>query len=207
MDQNLIKWHAARQDRFKLVPEFRERIDYLVVATCKMGLELRLGTGLRHPQFQADMWCSSRTAHVIQRRIDLLTKAGAPTLASLLSTHLAGSVPYETTEHLPGQSWHQWGMAADLYFIAGNTAQWSGSLFRAISTLIKSADLIHQTNHETLTGKPHHVQLHRHSSAFDSRQFLEGWADAESRLLHAFGIPTIEPTDIEEQAWHLKDTK
>lgn len=192
MDPNWAKWHEARQDKRNLVPEFSSRVDHLIASARKIGVELRLGTGLRHPQFQADMWCSSRTVHVIQRRIDLLTKAGAPTLASMLSTHLAGSVPYETTEHLPGQSWHQWGMAADLYFVAGNTAQWTGPLFRMISSLINAADLIHYTNHETLFGKPHHVQLNRHVSAFDSRQFLEGWADAESRLLRAFRITKLE---------------
>lgn len=187
-----VKWHQARQDKFKLVPEFRQRIDHLVHSARKIGVELRLGTGLRHPQFQADMWCSSRTEHVIRRRIDLLTKAGAPTLASMLSTHLAGSSPCEITDHLPGQSWHQWGMAADLYFVAGNTAQWNGPLFRMIGSLINSADLIHYTNLDILMGRPNHVQLTRHLSAFDSRRFIDGWAEAESRLLETFCIPKIE---------------
>lgn len=135
------------------------------------------------------MWCSSRTAHVIQRRIDLITKAGAPTLASLLSVDLAGSIPYETTEHLPGQSWHQWGLAADLYFVAGNMAQWTGPLFRTLGPIIKSADLVHYTNNDLLFGKPHHVQLNKHLSAFDSRMFLESWSDAEDKLLQTFRIP------------------
>jgi hypothetical protein len=93
-------------------------------------------------------------------------------------------------------------MAADLYFVAGNTAQWSGQLFRMIGTLIKAADLIHYSNHDVLLGRPHHVQLHRHLSAFDNRMFLGSWAEAESRLLQTFSIPPIEPTDAEEQAWH-----
>lgn len=70
---------------------------------------------LRSPFEQAKLWRQSRPTHQIVATIANLKEKGAPFLAHCLESVGPSSGPWATNA-FPGKSWHQWGLAADLYW-------------------------------------------------------------------------------------------
>ena len=95
-----------------LQPEFRENIVKWLEVIGKSNFDVRVANTIRGPAAQAKLYCSSRTADEIVLQRELIKNAGAPTLASLLNPDWA--MKNQTlTLSLPGNSFHQWGLALD----------------------------------------------------------------------------------------------
>lgn len=100
-------------------------------------------------------------------------------LASLLRTDKACRGP-RVTGNLPGNSFHQWGEAADVcVVIGGKLAYWGGSAMRKV---IEARDRVglHGDGVGANTG---HVQLSDKMSPMDDREFVSSWADVETAML------------------------
>lgn len=99
-----------------------------VLAVCnKKGHPMRPFFTLRDVWTQARLWRQSRPTHEIQKAIQKLKQEGAPFLAYVLDA-VGPQHGRWATNALPGQSWHQWGLAVDCYALGLNgRAAWSAS--------------------------------------------------------------------------------
>lgn len=94
------------------MPEFRDGIDRLITLCSNSGLVVRLSSGLRTPLEQAALWRKGRAIEVIQQKICWLRDKDCDYLANCLLA--VGPQDGEwVTNALPGDSWHNWGEAAD----------------------------------------------------------------------------------------------
>jgi peptidoglycan LD-endopeptidase CwlK len=111
-------------DTSLLVPEFKDKLNSLLVV-CQGGrVEMRPYFGLRTPFEQAKLWRQSRTAEEIARKIASLRAEGAPFLAHCIdSVGPQNGAP--VTNAIPGLSWHQWGEAVDCVWIVAGKTEWS----------------------------------------------------------------------------------
>lgn len=125
----LIKAARAKaqsdRDLNALDPEFKTAVK-LVLARCETrGFIFRPFYTLRSPWKQARLWRQSRPTAEIQTAIQKLKQEGAPFLAHVLKA-VGPQVGRWATNALPGQSWHQWGLAVDCFLATPNgRAIWS----------------------------------------------------------------------------------
>lgn len=102
-----------------LDPNFADKICTLLEALINEGVVIRPYSGLRSPLEQAVLWCQSRTpleAELIARKLD---EEKAPYLASVLRRAAIIAVPGRwATNNLPGQSWHNFGLALDSHVVS-----------------------------------------------------------------------------------------
>ena len=82
---------------------------------------------LRDPWEQAKFWRQSRSTTRIEINIRRLAEAGAPWLAEVLGDVGPCNGP-PVTGALPGESWHQWGEAADWYWHFEGEAIWDAEV-------------------------------------------------------------------------------
>lgn len=108
-----------------LEPEFRDKIN-LVLEDCKRkGFELRPFFTIRDVLEQARLWRQSRPLTEIERVVRKLRREGASFIADAVE-QVGPQHGRWATNNLPGQSWHQWGLAIDCYVIAdGGHSVWS----------------------------------------------------------------------------------
>ncbi len=109
-----------------LNPDFRRRLEALLNALHDRHIDLRVSTALRTPQEQARLWRQSRSAAEIVAAIAHLKSGGAHFMADTLAAAGRCSGP-PVTKSLPGLSWHQWGEAADCFWLVDGAAEWSTS--------------------------------------------------------------------------------
>lgn len=95
-----------------LFPEFRAKVEKLINLCSNEGLVVRVVSGLRTPLEQAILWRFGRSMDVIIDKIQQLKDINCSYLASCIN--MAGPQYGEwKTNALPGQSWHNWGLAVD----------------------------------------------------------------------------------------------
>jgi len=96
-----------------LVPEFREKVEQLLLNCKKLDLDFRPSEGLRSPFVQARYWRRSNVAEKVNAEIASLKSAGANYLAFCLESVGPQPTGAWLTNAIPGYSWHQWGEAVD----------------------------------------------------------------------------------------------
>jgi peptidoglycan LD-endopeptidase CwlK len=111
-------------DLSALLPAFRIRVEDLVSACRRRGVEMRPYMALRDPFEQARLWRQSRAREEIEVKIAELRSGGAPFLAHCIETAGDRNGP-KVTHAIPGLSWHQWGEAIDSFWFVGGQAEWS----------------------------------------------------------------------------------
>jgi peptidoglycan LD-endopeptidase CwlK len=95
------------------------------------GIDMRPYCTIRTPWEQAIAWRQSRSTARIVDRIRMLRDLGAPWLADVLESVGPHNGP-PITGALPGESWHQWGLAADWYWHYEGDAIWDADDFRMV---------------------------------------------------------------------------
>ena len=176
-------WATHRGLEF-LDPKFEELLCELTEELLKKKLKLVVGAGLRGPAAQARIWCASRTASEVESRRTQLVAAGATKLASLLLTEWSAFGPVATC-HLPGNSWHQWGMAADVAVDVGGVLVWSGSTMRDVGVVAECIGLRHfamRTSWEA-GGSRCHVQFPTSETPLNTQRFCPTWKQLEEEML------------------------
>ena len=107
---------------FGLDPAFASNLETLLSHCRSGGFEFRVAQGLRSPQKQAQYYCqwNQRSAADIDRAAQGLRDKGAPWIAAVLAAFR--DTPRQAdweTDAMPGEGWHQWGLAADCYCYSG----------------------------------------------------------------------------------------
>ena len=88
----------------------------------------------------------------------------APFIASFIRPEWSGLGPQETLE-LPGNSWHQWGTAVDVFAAVGASASWRGQLNLRVLYIAKGIGLRSIVWGVAGMGpKPYHLQLSQFAS-------------------------------------------
>lgn len=107
--------------------DFKAKVK-IVLARCEQrGYIFRPYATLRSPWEQAKLWRQSRPTEEIQRAIKKLQVNGAKYLAFVLQS-VGPQYGRWATNALPGQSWHNWGLAVDCFLLsADGRAIWSSS--------------------------------------------------------------------------------
>lgn len=109
-----------------LNPDFARKLESLQKQIQQAGIDMQLSAALRPPAEQARLWRQSRSPAEIRAGIAHLKSAGAYYLSDLLENATAKPGP-QVTRSLPGLSWHQWGEAADLFWLVDGKAEWSAT--------------------------------------------------------------------------------
>jgi len=124
-----------------LKPAFRVLLNPLIAIMGNQGFEPRITWTIRTPVEQAKLWRQGRPLSVIKAKIQELDKEGADYLAHCL--HVAGPQmgKDKVTNALPGQSWHQFGEAADMALFENGKLIKDGG-HNAYLTLAKEAWLL-----------------------------------------------------------------
>ena len=169
-----------------LESDFRHKLNDMLRLASKSNMILKVGTTVRGPRRQAWMWCRSRSPEEITIMQETLAKS-APTMASLLSLEGSGLGP-RMTEHLPGESWHQWGEAADLYVVVNGRAIWEGGwAMKLVAELASKVGLYHSYTAKFDSGyRKWHAQLRRQETPLHIRDFCESWQFAEEEMHRRF---------------------
>jgi hypothetical protein len=111
-------------DLTTLVPEFRTQVEAVIVKCAERGIEMRPHGALRTPLEQAKLWRQSRAIEEILDEIASLRAKGADFLADCLES-VGPQHGEHVTNAIPGKSWHQWGEAADCFWVLNGKAEWS----------------------------------------------------------------------------------
>lgn len=113
-----------------LDPDFRPKVEELISNLAKKGLTFRPFFTIRGPEVQARLWAQSRTPAAVDAQISTLRRQGAPRVAELLEKQRkrAGG-RQRVTNALPGRSWHQWGLAVDLFREINGKAVWNNASY------------------------------------------------------------------------------
>jgi peptidoglycan LD-endopeptidase CwlK len=110
-----------------LIPEMKSKV-LNVVENCELyGVNLLVYCTLRPLEVQAKLWRQSRTSNYIEEHgINKLEKLGLDFLAKILKDvgPQYGKNGRHVTGALPGQSWHNYGMAIDAVPIVDGQAHW-----------------------------------------------------------------------------------
>ena len=111
-----------------LEPAFKEKINF-VLGRCNTGNEnyqLKPFFTLRTPEEQARLWRQSRASAQIRDAVSMLKRQGAHYLADCM-VRVGPQYGRWATNALPGQSWHQWGLAIDCFILQAGKAVWNGT--------------------------------------------------------------------------------
>ena len=106
-----------------LDPGFRARVETLLDECESRGTPMRPYCTLRHPEEQARLWRQSRRSSYIYEKIEWLRANGAPYVADVLDRVGPSSGP-KVTGAMPGESWHQHGLAVDCYWLLDGDSEW-----------------------------------------------------------------------------------
>lgn len=149
-----------------LIPEFREKVMKVISACAKRKVKLVPFSTLRGPLTQAQFWCEGRSKAQILDMIEHFRQLSCPNIQHVLS--LAGAQvkkkPTNTaikTKSLPGETWHHFGEAVDMYVENKGKPDWHDLPAYAIYT--EEAERIGLTSGARFKGfiEPVHIQLSR----------------------------------------------
>lgn len=107
-----------------LNPEFRKEIEALLQSCADKGAAMVPFFADRHPLVQARLWRQSRSRAEIDRKIAELEHQGAEYLAWCLRS-VGPQFGRWATNAIPGESWHQYGLAVDCYWLVDGRAMWT----------------------------------------------------------------------------------
>lgn len=173
-------------DLQNLLPQFSSELLRLQETLATEGISLRYAAALRGPLAQAKMWCRSRSFQEVERRREILRSAGAIKLAEMLKIEYAGLGP-PLTDSLPGQSWHQYGEAVDVYFLVGGVTIWEGTPARRCARLASEVGLHH--SYGMLPRRRHwHMQVRKEESPLLVRGYMNSWFDVEEEMNRVYEI-------------------
>lgn len=116
-----------------LVPAFRANVQALMAACLVKGIDVVPYNGLRSIEDQARLWRRSRSTVDADNAVNLLRVNGAPFLANVLASIGPQPPGPWATNALPGNSWHQWGEACDLFIRVNGKADWNGPDYATMS--------------------------------------------------------------------------
>ncbi len=121
----MLNKYKPGQDRWEpsivasLDPRFAEKLSLVFDKLLEEGVVLRPYSGFRGPLEQAILWCQSRTALEVSLIVKRLQEEQAPYLAKVLQRALMICQPGRwATNNLPGQSWHNFGLAVDAHVVS-----------------------------------------------------------------------------------------
>ncbi|HEY1083568.1 MAG TPA: M15 family metallopeptidase [Prosthecobacter sp.] len=107
-----------------LDPQFQALLQQMLSQCAAQGVTMVPNEGLRDPFKQGIYWRQSRSTQEINAKIQEFKNKGASFLA-----HCIESVGPQHGDHVtntpPGISWHQWGLAADFFWLVNGKAEWS----------------------------------------------------------------------------------
>lgn len=130
------------RDRKDLNPEFNDLLTQLLAHCEKHGYTFVPYFTIRAPAVQAKLWRQSRTRAEINATVKRLREQGAACIAHIIES--VGPQPWNrrATNAFPGNSWHQWGEAADLYLKGEDGgAIWESPAYDAMREIAKSLGL------------------------------------------------------------------
>lgn len=107
-----------------LQKKFRQPVRDLLSRCCDRGHVLVPYETLRTPQEQAAYWRRGRATRTIMAKVEELRGRGCDFLADCIE----GAGPQhgkKITNALPGQGWHQWGLAVDCFVSVDGRAMWA----------------------------------------------------------------------------------
>lgn len=106
--------------------EFRVRLKEVIRICEDSGIVLLPYCVVRTCEEQARLYRKSRTTEEIRRKIQSLRDRGMPFLADILDGvgPQAGTLGRHVTNAGPGESWHQYGLAADCVPLDNGKAMW-----------------------------------------------------------------------------------
>ena len=111
-----------------LQPEFREKLEQAISLSKDAGYMMVPYETQRDVWDQAKYWRRSRNRSQINAMCHKLRSQNAPFLASVIE-EVGPQTGRWATNAIPGLSWHQWGLAADLYWDSNGDApggiEWS----------------------------------------------------------------------------------
>jgi hypothetical protein len=166
-----------------LDPAFNAKLQALLARLEADNIHMRISTAIRTPEEQARLWRQSRARDEVASAVAHLKSGGAHWLAEVLEG-VGPQYGPPVTRALPGLSWHQWGEAADLFWVVNGAAEWSVTRvidgdngYHALARAATEAGLTAGGNWPTLKDWPH-VQLRPHSSPLEAGMTLQA-IDAE----------------------------
>ena len=165
----------------------RSRVDRLGALCYRNGIKVVVDETVRGPGEQGKLWCASRTPEEISTVRESLTKV-APRLALFLREEWAGNFR-PLCQELPGNSWHQWSTAVDVYPLLGGKKLVGTSLNVRVAELAAEAGLL--SGVEGLAGaplKPHHFQLSRYRYPIFDRDGAGNWGEIDAWIAEVYDV-------------------
>jgi len=116
-------------------PSFAFKVTLLLRSCESKGVDFLLTEGLRDPYKQANLWKNGRSDIDIAEKIEFLRIQNASFIANcLLKIDDLTSINDTSTNALPGESWHQFGLAVDCAWLIGDKLCWDNKfLFNGIN--------------------------------------------------------------------------
>lgn len=102
---------------------FKKKVRSLIGACSLRGYTMVAYCTVRTPQEQGALWRRGRSTSVIDRKVKDLRDAGCHYLANCIA-EAGPQVGSKVTQALPGESWHQYGLAVDFYYNLNGKAVW-----------------------------------------------------------------------------------
>ena len=117
-------WRAIK----RVKPALGLRLGELTRICGDNGIDIMVYCGLRSLEEQAIIFRQSRTKAEINAKKQSLTDRGFPALASALDVvgPQDGVIGRHITKSAPGESWHQYGLAADCVPLVNGKPMWDG---------------------------------------------------------------------------------
>lgn len=149
-----------------LVDEFREPFEEVVQTFLNVtGQKLLVTSTLRTLDEQAKLYRQGHSTASVIVKADALTSRGFDDLSAILMG--VGPIPtgQKVTNAGPGESWHNWGMAADVVPIVNGHAVWDADdpLWQEYGRLLRLKGLYWGDAFGDLP----HAQLHREGNPLD----------------------------------------
>ena len=121
-----------QRDPSLLDPGFRLSVDLARAACSRRGIEMRAFFCVRDLESQARLWRQSRSRSEIENGGTKSTRVGLKHLRAAGCNYIADAIesvgpcsgPWRTNA-FPGNSWHQWALAEDDYWLVNGSAIWS----------------------------------------------------------------------------------
>lgn len=102
-------------DHTRLDPDFADRLEIAILAAKREEVFMVPYCGERDVWEQARLWRQSRSTGVINRKLEWLRSHKAHFIADVIE-EVGPQAGRWATNAIPGMSWHQWGLACDLYW-------------------------------------------------------------------------------------------
>jgi hypothetical protein len=108
-----------------------------------------------------------------------------------MTRHLLNAKPELTqfgSKFLPGQSWHQYGEAVDLFTVVAGKAVWDGSTAERLHRLSETVGVFASAKQLSWTtrSKKWHFQQRAEETPLSLRGFADSWRDVERMMNERF---------------------